>query len=182
MFWRYGWLKNPAIWLAENNLAHISGTNISQIWNPRRNTATNTHFHLRINSVKTNNQILQQIKKTVFSPFSVHFPNFGGKKTFEKNPALSRTISYGFLAPCQNLEKTNDTIPRKCTDRQKSGQTYGTLLVTASGPKITSLFVHLILSTFSVDIIHDGIWNYLSVTVMIYLKWKTVTKLDYILM
>ena len=28
MFWRYGWLKNPAVWLAENILAHISGTNI----------------------------------------------------------------------------------------------------------------------------------------------------------
>ena len=25
LFWRYGWLKNPAIWLAENILAHISG-------------------------------------------------------------------------------------------------------------------------------------------------------------
>ena len=24
LFWRYGWLKNPAIWLAENILAHIS--------------------------------------------------------------------------------------------------------------------------------------------------------------
>ena len=28
-------------------------------------------------------------------------------------PALPRTTSDGFLAPCQNLEKTNDTIPRK---------------------------------------------------------------------
>ena len=25
-FWRYGWLKNPAIWLVENILASISGT------------------------------------------------------------------------------------------------------------------------------------------------------------
>ena len=30
LFWRYGWLKNPAIWLAENILAHISGTRIFQ--------------------------------------------------------------------------------------------------------------------------------------------------------
>ena len=29
LFWRYGWLKNPAIWLAENILVHISGTRIS---------------------------------------------------------------------------------------------------------------------------------------------------------
>ena len=28
LFWRYGWLKNPAIWLAENILANISGTKI----------------------------------------------------------------------------------------------------------------------------------------------------------
>ena len=28
LFWRYGWLKYPAIWLAENILAHISGTKI----------------------------------------------------------------------------------------------------------------------------------------------------------
>ena len=26
LFWSYGWLKNPAIWLAENILAHILGT------------------------------------------------------------------------------------------------------------------------------------------------------------
>ena len=28
LFWRYAWLKNPAIWLTENILAHISGTRI----------------------------------------------------------------------------------------------------------------------------------------------------------
>ena len=28
LFWRYGWLKNPAIWLSENILAHVSGTKI----------------------------------------------------------------------------------------------------------------------------------------------------------
>ena len=26
LFWWYGWLENPAIWLAENILDHISGT------------------------------------------------------------------------------------------------------------------------------------------------------------
>ena len=36
---------------------------------------------------------------------------------------LSRTTSYGFLASCQNLEKTNETIPRKHPDRRKDGQT-----------------------------------------------------------
>ena len=42
-----------------------------------------------------------------------------------KNLALSHTISYGFLAPCQNLEKTKDTTPRKYPDRQKDGQRDG---------------------------------------------------------
>ena len=28
LLWRYGWLKNPAIWLSENILDHISGTKI----------------------------------------------------------------------------------------------------------------------------------------------------------
>ena len=56
-----------------------------------------------------------------------------------KNPVLSRTTSYGFLAPCQNLEKTNDTIPRKHPDGQKDGQKdgqtlfYRTLSATAGG-------------------------------------------------
>ena len=41
------------------------------------------------------------------------FPILGAKKNFLENLALSRTTSYGFLAPCQNLEETNDAIPRK---------------------------------------------------------------------
>ena len=46
------------------------------------------------------------------------FPILGAKIfVLQKNPALSRTTSYGFLEPCQNLEKTNDTIPRKYPDR-----------------------------------------------------------------
>ena len=43
------------------------------------------------------------------------------KNFFLENPALSRTTSYGFLATCQNLEKTNDTIPRKCLDGRTDG-------------------------------------------------------------
>ena len=34
------------------------------------------------------------------------FPNLGAKNVFPENPALSRTTSYGFLALCQNSEKT----------------------------------------------------------------------------
>ena len=34
---------------------------------------------------------------------------------------MSRTTSDGFLAPCQNLAKTNDTIPKR-PDRRKDGR------------------------------------------------------------
>ena len=49
----------------------------------------------------------------IFGPFSQFL---GQKKIFPKNPALSHTNSYRFVAPYQNLEKTNDTIPRKRPD------------------------------------------------------------------
>ena len=63
-------------------------------------------------------------KKTVFDPFLVHFPNFGGKNFFLENPALSHTTSYGFLALYQNLEKTNDTNSKQ-TPGQMEGQKDG---------------------------------------------------------
>ena len=66
-------------------------------------------------------KIFNIVKKTLFL---THFPKFLGKIFFPENPALSRTTSYGFLASCQNLEKTNDTIPRKHPDRQ-DGKTDG---------------------------------------------------------
>ena len=51
------------------------------------------------------------------------FPMLWAKNFFLENPTLSRTNSYGFLAPCQNLEKTKDTISRKRLDRRKDGRT-----------------------------------------------------------
>ena len=53
------------------------------------------------------------------------FPILGKKYFFLENLALSRTTLYGFLVPCQDLGKTNDTIPRKCLDRWKDGRTEG---------------------------------------------------------
>ena len=68
------------------------------------------------------------------------------QKIFHENPAPPRTALYGFLAPFQNLQKTNDRILRKCLDRKKDGRTEGrkgeqtlfvrTLPATAGGPKI----------------------------------------------
>ena len=66
--------------------------------------------------------ILKNTILKVFAHFWSIFPILGAKKIFPENLALSRTTSYGFLAPCQNLEKTHDTIPRKRPDRQKDGQ------------------------------------------------------------
>ena len=38
---------------------------------------------------------------------------------------MSRITSHGILAPCENLEKVNDTIPKKHPDRWKDGRTEG---------------------------------------------------------
>ena len=98
-------------------------------------------FHYKTNSVKTNDQIFQYIQKTLFL---VHFrsisPNFGTQKFFQKI-RLSSTTSYGFLAPCPNSEKNDDTIPRKHLDKRMEGQKdgqilfYRTLPANAQGPK-----------------------------------------------
>ena len=54
---------------------------------------------------------------------------------------MTCTTPYGFLAPCQILEKTSDTVPRKRlkkrTEEQKDGQTLfcKPLPVSAGGPK-----------------------------------------------
>ena len=68
------------------------------------------------------------------------FPILGVKFFFPENLALFVTISYGFLAPCQNLEKTNNKIPRKSLeskDRWMDRQTlfHRTLPPTARGLK-----------------------------------------------
>ena len=57
LFWKHGWLKSPAIWLAENILTILKS--FSQILYLCRNTANNTHFHYRTNSIKINDQIFQ---------------------------------------------------------------------------------------------------------------------------
>ena len=61
-----------------------------------------------------------KFKNPIFGPFCTHFPNFGGKKKFPGKSGSSCTTSYEILAPCQNLEKIIDTIPRKHPGRQKA--------------------------------------------------------------
>ena len=63
-------------------------------------------------------KFFNKLKNTLFlAHFCSIFLILGVNKL--ENPA--GTTSYGFLAPCQNLEKTNDTIPRKRPDRRKDG-------------------------------------------------------------
>ena len=115
--WLFQWLVLEkwliyTIWLAENILAHITDAKTFLNRVLYRNTARNIIFHYRANSVKTNYQFFQKIQKTLFwVHFWSIFPIFGAK------------TSYGFLAPCQNLEKTNDIMPRKCPDRDTNGRT-----------------------------------------------------------
>ena len=66
----------------------------------------------------------KKLKKPCFWPI-LGLPNFWGKKIFPRNPTLSRITSHGILAPCKNLEKINDTIPKKHPDRRKDGPTKG---------------------------------------------------------
>ena len=61
-------------------------------------------------------------KKPVFGIFLAYFPIFEAKTIFLEILALSHITSYGFLASCQNLEKTKDTIPRKRPERWKDGR------------------------------------------------------------
>ena len=112
-----------------------------QIWDLCRNIANNIHFHYRTNSVKINDKIFQYIHKTLFlAHFWPIFPILGAKIFFLENQSVTHN-SYGLLASCQNLEKTNDKIPRKCRDRQKARQKAGqtlfhrTLPANTRGPK-----------------------------------------------
>ena len=64
-----------------------------------------------------------KFKQFCFGPFLGHFPNFEGK-IFPQRILLSRTTSYRFLAPSQNLERTHDTIATSGQmERWTEGQT-----------------------------------------------------------
>ena len=133
--------RNKALYQPNQELMHRYQLAKNQLWIRVRTQQNNINFHLRKNSDKINDEIFEKFKKNYFW---ASFQIFGHQIFFQKNPALSRTISYVFLAPCHNLEKTNDPIPRKCPDRRKGWRTegqslfYRTLLVTAGTP--TSYF------------------------------------------
>ena len=57
--------------------------------------------------------IEKQLTAKLFNEFGPFFLFSGEKNFLVKYLALSCTTSYGFLIPCQNLEKSNDPVPRK---------------------------------------------------------------------
>ena len=69
LFWRYGWLKNLKIWLAEKILANISQEQkISQLWDFHRNTSNNMNFNYRTNWIEVNDEIRINSKSPVWGP------------------------------------------------------------------------------------------------------------------
>ena len=66
------------------------------------------NFHYKINSEKINDQFFQLLKKTIFDHF---LPIMAAKKISQiSGPTTHKSIWE--LRLCQNLEKTDDPIPR----------------------------------------------------------------------
>ena len=103
LFSRYGWLKNPAIWLAEN---------ISQEQIFSQSTANNKSFKHSTNSVKLMTIFFSKFQK----PFYGLFGPFGTKKLFSWKSG-SITHNFFFLSGFSftNIHKSQD-----CRGRQKS--------------------------------------------------------------
>ena len=59
--------------------------------------------------------LFNKLKKDYFGPILTHFLSVWAKEIF-----LKKT---GSLTPCQNLDNTDDPIPRKLPNRWKGGQT-----------------------------------------------------------
>ena len=91
---------------------------------PKNGICAGTHQIIYIFIIE---QIQQKLMTTFFNKFkkSCFWPVFGSSLQFwgQTLICLSCTTSYRFLAPSQNLEKTNDTIPRKLPERQKDRRT-----------------------------------------------------------
>ena len=67
-------------------------------------------------------KFFNKFKKTLFlAHFWSIFPILGGKFFPPKNPAVIHNFIW-VSSTCQNLEKTDDTIPRKCPDGGTKGR------------------------------------------------------------
>ena len=105
LFWRYVCLKNfPKCGICEGTKQIIEIFIIDQIqW-----------------------KLMSEFSNKFKKPFLAHFEptfQFWGEKKISQKIWLSHTTSHGILAPCQNLEKINDTFLRKYPDRWKDWRT-----------------------------------------------------------
>ena len=113
--------------------------------------------------------------------FGSIFQILGAKKFFLENPALPCPTSYGFLTPCQNFEKVNDTIqkcPDRWKDRQKDGwqdtQTlfYRTLPAIAGGGPIKKFTGHKnIINTYRTQGYNSVIRGYFCIGFTDFMLW-----------
>ena len=98
LFYGHSWFKNPAIWLAEGILAHISGI-----------------FFQNMGFVQQCKNFPLNSKNFIFGPFSL----FLGQKYFFQKIWLSPTTPHGPLIQCWVPEKKlMSQIPRKLPDRR----------------------------------------------------------------
>ena len=100
LFWRYGWSKTPAIWLLRTFWPISQEQKISQVQNLNRKKSNNINFHYWSNLIKINEQIFQQIKKTLLlAHFGPIFQILRLKKMFPENLALPHSTSHAILKP-----------------------------------------------------------------------------------
>ena len=114
------WLKNLAIWLAENILAYMPETRIFP----------NMEFAQKNSNVFLIEQIQWKLLAKFFNKLKKSC--FWGKNFFQKIWLCHAQLYMGFIwvfikkircVLCQSLEKTNDTVPRKHADRLKDRRT-----------------------------------------------------------
>ena len=91
---------------------------------------------------------------TFFDPFTI----FGAKNAFSKNSGSAmHNFIKGFLAPCQNLKKSNDPILRKHLDTRQDGRmdrTFHRILPATAGRhnNATAVDWHLKLQVVECDV------------------------------
>ena len=87
-----------------------------QRWVLCSNISNNKNFYYSPNLGNVHDKNFQYIQKTLL------YTNVWGKIFFNKYQALSHTTLYGFLALFKNLENSNNTILRKCSDKWTDGR------------------------------------------------------------
>ena len=99
-------------------------------WEPDFSQACSFHAMLMNQKNFRFTQIPDKTKDMISlkSPKTLFLGHFCPVRIFSKKILLSHTTKLGSLTPCQVLEKTNEPILRKLTDRRKDGQTDSILL------------------------------------------------------